>query len=141
MLSIEQIRPELTWRLRRDVLYPGQKMFEMEMEEDADGMHFGAFKDNKLVGVVSLFQKGTDFQFRKLAVDPAVQGTGIGNNLLAYITKHAQDQGGTRIWCNARVSAIGFYFKAGFVQTGELFSRNDVDYEILEKRLTPSLNH
>jgi ribosomal protein S18 acetylase RimI-like enzyme len=138
--EIEQITPTLTWRLRRDVLYPGQKMFEMEMEEDANGMHFGAFKDNQLVGVVSLFQKGTDFQFRKLAVDPAVQGMGIGNSLLAYITKHVQDEGGTRTWCNARVSAIGFYLKAGYTQTGELFSRNDIDYEILEKTITPSLN-
>jgi predicted GNAT family N-acyltransferase len=137
-ISIEQITPTLTWRLRRDVLYPGQKMFEMEMEEDKDGMHFGAFKDNQLVGVVSLFQKSTNFQFRKLAVDPTMQGTGIGNNLLAYITEYSQREGGSRIWCNARVSAIGFYLKAGFTQTGELFSRNGIDYEILEKKITPS---
>ena len=134
-MSIEQITPTLTWRLRRDVLYPGQKMFEMEMDEDADGIHFGAFKDNQLVGVVSLFQKDTDFQFRKLAVDPAVQGMGIGNRLLDYITKHAQDEGGTKIWCNARLSAIGFYLKSGFVQTGQTFSKGGIDYEIMEKML------
>jgi GNAT superfamily N-acetyltransferase len=135
MISIEQIRPELTWRLRRDVLYPGQKLFEMELEEDRDGTHFGAFKDNKLVAVVSLFQKGDDFQFRKLAVDPEVQKIGVGTALLNYITNYAADNGGKRIWCNARNTAFGFYLKAGFKLTGHQFSRNGFDYEIMEKAI------
>jgi len=135
MTHIEQITPELTWRLRRDVLYPSQKIFEMEIEEDINGIHFGAFKDDKLAGVVSLFQKGADFQFRKLAVDPSVQKTRIGSSLLKYITEYALQNGGTRIWCNARNTATGFYLKAGFIQTGELFSKNSYDYEIMEKVL------
>src|SRR5882757_7059054 len=110
-------------------------MFEMEMEEDNDGVHFGAFKDDKLVGVVSLFQKGTDFQFRKLAIVASNQGMGIGKSLLDYITQFATDEGGNRIWCNARLTAIGFYLKSGFVQTGELFSKNGIDYEIMKKTL------
>jgi GNAT superfamily N-acetyltransferase len=133
MISIEQIAPENTWRLRRDILYPNQKMFEMEMDEDIHGIHFGAFKNDKMVGVVSLFQKGNDFQFRKLAVDTSLQKTGVGNALLQYITVYAPENGGIRIWCNARSTAIGFYLKAGFVQTGELFSKSGFDYEIMEK--------
>jgi len=133
MLSIEQITPELTWRLRRDVLYPSKKLFEMEMDEDTYGTHFGIFKDVKLAGVISLFQNGTDFQFRKLAIDPLLQKTGIGNSLLQYVTDYAQENGGTRIWCNARVTAIGFYRKAGFSESGELFSKNGFDYTIVEK--------
>jgi len=133
MIHIEQITPELTWRLRREVLYPNQKIFEMEMDEDGDGIHFGAFNDDKLAGVVSLFQKGTDFQFRKLAVDPSVQKIGIGRRLLNYITAYATENKATRIWCNARSTAIGFYLKAGFIQTGKLFSKNGYDYEVMEK--------
>ncbi|HZX59881.1 MAG TPA: GNAT family N-acetyltransferase [Mucilaginibacter sp.] len=140
MLSIEQIRPELTWHLRQKVLYPAQKLYEMEMDEDLDGIHFGAFTDNKLVAVVSLFPKIDDFQFRKFAVDPDYQGKGVGNMLLNYITDFAQTDGGARIWCNARLSAIGFYLKSGFQQTGKFFSKNGFDYEILEKALTPSSN-
>jgi GNAT superfamily N-acetyltransferase len=133
MLHIEQIRPELTWRLRQRVLYPAQKLYEMEMEEDDHGYHFGAFKDNELVGVVSLFQKGSDFQFRKFAVDASVQNMGIGKTLLMYMEGFAINEGAKRIWCNARVSAIGFYARYGFVQTGKLFSKNGFDYEIMEK--------
>jgi len=135
MVYIEQITPELTWRLRRDVLYPTQKLFEMEMEQDSYGIHFGAFKDVKLAGVVSLFQNGTDFQFRKLAVDPLVQKTGIGNAILLYIEKHASDNGGDRIWCNARIQATGFYLKSGYKQTGKFFSKNSYNYEVMEKTI------
>ena len=135
MLHIEQIRQELTWRLRRDVLYPHEPLHQMEMEEDNDGYHFGAFKDNRLVAVVSVFPKDDDFQFRKFAVLPEVQGQGTGKALLNYITDFAVNEGGTRLWCNARLSAIGFYACYGFRQTGNIFNRNGFDYEIMEKEI------
>jgi hypothetical protein len=43
MLSIEQITPQLTWRLRREVLYPNEQLAHMAMDEDNHGYHFGAF--------------------------------------------------------------------------------------------------
>lgn len=135
MLSIEQIRPELTWRLRRDVLYPNEPLYQMEMEEDNHGYHFGAFADNQLVAVVSVFPKGDDFQFRKFAVLPEAQGQGVGKALLQDITNFTKNEGGGRLWCNARLSAIGFYAKYGFRQTGNTFNRNGVDYEIMEKEI------
>ena len=107
----------------------------MEMGEDTDGTHFGAFKDNKLAGVISLFQNGADFQFRKLAIDAAVQNMGIGSSLLNQVINHAKENGGTRIWCNARDSAYEFYLKAGFNQTGEYFSKNGVNYGVMEKAI------
>lgn len=133
MLQIEQIRPELTWRLRKEVLYPELPMYEMELEEDNYGYHFGAFRDNDLVGVVSLFQDGTDFQFRKFAVVEHAQGTGVGKALLNHIMDFAVAEGAQRIWCNARVSAIGFYLLFGFERTGKIFSKGGFDYEIMEK--------
>jgi GNAT superfamily N-acetyltransferase len=135
-ISIEQIRPELTWRLRRDVLYPQQKMFEMEMEEDNDGYHFGAFQNNDLMAVVSLFKRDDSWQFRKFAVAASVQSKGIGSRLLQYVTNFAISEGGTKLWCNARLTAIPFYLKHDFVQKGEHFSKNGFDYEILEKDLS-----
>ncbi|MHB8207762.1 GNAT family N-acetyltransferase, partial [Mucilaginibacter sp.] len=85
-ISIEQIRHELTWILRQKVLYPERDMQDMGMDEDLSGIHFGAFKGNRLVGVISLFQNGDDFQFRKVAVEPSAQNMGIGSMMLDYIT-------------------------------------------------------
>jgi predicted GNAT family N-acyltransferase len=135
MLSIEQITPQLTWRLRRDILYPGEYMHNMEMEEDNHGYHFGAFEDNALVGVVSLFQQGSDWQFRKFAVTTNTQKRGIGTQLLSYITGFIERENGTRLWCNARLSATGFYAKFGFTETGAIFHKNGLDYVIMEKIL------
>jgi len=134
-LDIEQITPQLTWRLRRDALYPGEYMFNMEMEEDEHGMHYGGFIDNKLIAIVSLFRDGTDFQFRKFAIQKEMQGKGYGRVLLQFITDFAKAEGGTRIWCNARYSAINFYAKAGFASTGETFERKGINFEVMEKLL------
>jgi phosphoribosylformimino-5-aminoimidazole carboxamide ribotide isomerase len=137
-IFIEQIRPELTWRLRRDVLYPAMKMHEMGMDEDLDGIHFGAFADNKLAGVVSLFQKGTDFQFRKFAIEPSFQNQKIGSRMLQYITDFVIENSGRRIWCNARTTAFGFYLKAGYMATDKRFTKNGYDYLVMEKALNPA---
>ena len=134
-IHIEQIRPELTWKLRQKVLYPQQTIAEVQMEEDSNGYHFAAFVDNYIVGVVSLFRRDDNFQFRKLAVDESVQSQGIGSALLNYITDFAKNEGGKTLWCNAWVTAIPFYIKHGFEHTGKLFAKNGFDYEILEKNL------
>ncbi|MBB5395882.1 GNAT family N-acetyltransferase [Mucilaginibacter sp. AK015] len=136
MISIEQITPHLTWRLRRDVLYPGQYLHDMEMDEDNHGYHFGAFENNALVGVVSLFKHSDDdWQFRKFAVVADVQKKGIGTQLLNYITTFVVRENGTRLWCNARLSATGFYQKFGFTKTGSEFHKNGFDYLIMQKSL------
>ena len=140
MISIEQIRQELTWKLRRDVLYPGETIDNVQLDEDDDAIHFGAFKDDHLVGVVSLFQQDIDFQFRKLAVDWAAQKMGIGTALLAYITVYVRENGGLRLWCNARTPAIGFYLKNGFKLTGKSFSKNNIDYVIMDKAIVADTN-
>jgi GNAT superfamily N-acetyltransferase len=132
-MHIEQIRPELTWKLRQQILYPAETVSQMKMDEDDNGYHFAAFHNNYIVAVVSLFQKGSDFQFRKFAVEENMQGKGVGKELLTYIQNFAIAEGAKRIWCNARLSAIGFYSKMGYAQTGDLFSKNGFDYEIMEK--------
>jgi GNAT superfamily N-acetyltransferase len=132
-ITIEQIRPELTWKLRRDVMYQDKNIPDMRMEEDNVGYHFAAFKDNYIVGVVSLFHEGTDFQFRKFAVAAEEQGKGTGTILLNYVLDFALTMGAKRIWCNARITAIGFYERFGLVQTGKTYSNIGIDYEVMEK--------
>ncbi len=135
MIHIEQITPQLTWPLRRDVLYPAAEITDMEMEADQEGIHFGAFANSELVGVISLFREGDDFQFRKFAVGPAFQNKGIGAALLNYIGVFATNDGGAKLWCNARLGATGFYKKNGFALTDQMFSKNGHDYVIMEKAL------
>jgi predicted GNAT family N-acyltransferase len=135
MLSIEQISPRVTWHLRRDILYPNLQLQDMMMEEDNNGYHFGAFSDNRLVGVVSLFKHAGDWQFRKLAVVADGQGKGIGTQIIAYVTSFVERDNGTKLWCNARLSATGFYEKLGYTEVGEAFYKKGIDYIRMEKEL------
>ncbi len=80
-----------------------------------------------------MFHKGTDFQFRKFAVANDEQGKGTGTILLSYVLDFAIAMGAKRIWCNSRVTAIGFYQRFGMVQTGKTYSNIGIDYEVMEK--------
>ncbi len=107
----------------------------MQMPADANGLHFGAFSNDLLVGIVSLFQSGTVYQFRKFAVALKYQGQGIGNGLLQYITNFCRQQQGTLLWCNARTSAIRFYEKSGFTVSGQPFEQNQITFVKMKKSL------
>lgn len=129
---VEQIFPTLTWRIRQLAMYPEKEITDMELPEDWDGMHFGLYYQYELTGVVSLFIDGTTAQFRKMAVLPANQGKGFGLQLLKYLVDYCRSQGIKNLWCNARVSATGFYQKIGFETIGEPYERNQLQYIKME---------
>src|SRR5690349_375271 len=102
LVQIEQIFPSLTWRIRHETMYPDQPFDIVKLKDDFVGIHFGLYADHKLTGVVSLFQDGTEYQFRKLAILPQAQKLGYGTMLMAYILDFCKIQKATRLWCNAR---------------------------------------
>ena len=130
--SIEQIFPALTWRLRQIAMYPDKEIIDMELPEDWDGIHFGLYYQYELTGVVSLFMNGNSAQFRKMAVLPSEQGKGFGLQLLKYLIDYCKQQNMKNLWCNARVSAVGFYKKIGFQTVGEPYERNQLQYVKME---------
>ncbi len=135
MIQIEQIRHELTWRLRQKELYPHLPIHEMKLEEDLEGIHFGLFSDNQLISIVSVFDKGSAMQFRKFATHQDYQHKGYGTLLLKYIIAFAIQESKSSLWCNARESATNFYKKLGFEETKDKFSRSGINYIIMKKEL------
>ncbi|KGE13135.1 GNAT family N-acetyltransferase [Sphingobacterium deserti] len=131
-LRIEQIAAAVTWRLRQEVLYPNGSLKDVMITEDFEGFHFGAYHDNMLVGVISLFPDEDSFQFRKFAVQPHVQGQGIGRKLLKYVFSFAKTWDCQMIWCHARETAITFYEKSGMRVAGSAFSKNGIAYVRME---------
>lgn len=135
MSHIEQISHELTWRIRRDVLYPGQPLDKIRLTDDENGMHFGLFDDNKLISVISFFKSENSIQFRKFATLEPYQRKGYGTELLNYLLKISESEKYERIWCNARKNASGFYSKFGFKETENSFQKDGHDFVIMEKIL------
>lgn len=56
-----------------------------------------------------------------MATLPEVQGRGFGTKILEAICEDLRERGGGRVWCNARISAAGFYRRNGFVVVGDEF--------------------
>lgn len=138
-VQIEQIRFELTWRIRHEVMYPDLPFDAIKLENDPLGIHFGLYAEDYLTAVVSLFNVNDIYQFRKFATLVKDQGKGYGKMLLKYIIAYAKQAGAKKLWCNARVSAAGFYEKFGFVQTNELTVSNGIDFVIMELQLDKQL--
>jgi GNAT superfamily N-acetyltransferase len=134
-VQIEQIRFDLTWRIRHEVMYPDLPFDAIKLENDPNGIHFGLYTNDQLIAVVSLFKLGPAYQFRKFATRVSAQGKGYGTLLLKHIISHVKDAGAERLWCNARVSAAAFYSKFGFKETDQLSRNNDIDFVIMELQL------
>ena len=134
--SIEQIPPAATLRVRQAELYALLLLKKLQLEEDEDGIHFGLFFDNKLISVVSCFEKEDDsIQFRKFATLKEYQHQGFGSALLNYVLAFAEEQKKKRIWCNARTTAVNFYKKFEMQETDKRFSRDRINYVVMEKGL------
>lgn len=130
-ISIRPISAEETIALRLPILRAGMQREDAVFPGDdaPTTAHFGAFLSNQLVGVVTVFPaslpddpvaEGT-WQLRGMATTPEVRGKGCGRELLAACLLHVKEQGGTILWCNARVPAQSFYEKHGWLPIGHVF--------------------
>jgi predicted GNAT family N-acyltransferase len=134
-IQIKEIRFDLTWSIRHQVMYPDLPYDAIKLKNDENGIHFGLYVDDQLTTVVSLFNTGNVTQFRKFATLATAQGKGHGTQLLTYIIDYVKNIGSEKIWCNARVSATGFYSKFGFIQTNQRSVSNGIDFVIMELQL------
>jgi ribosomal protein S18 acetylase RimI-like enzyme len=139
-VQIEQIRYELTWRIRHEVMYPDLPFEAIKLPTDPDGIHFGLYAGDHLTSVISVFSQGHRYQFRKFATINAAQGKGYGSMLLSYVIAYIRQEGGNTIWCNARISAMGFYERFGFRPRGDYFSEHGIDFVIMELQLASAVD-
>lgn len=124
-----------TWPLRQSVLRPGRPLAAAQFPGDdlSSTNHFSAYQNDELVGIASLFLAEmpehpgvTAWQLRGMATAPEVRGAGFGRALVAACVAFAFASGKKLIWCNARLSALGFYRKLGWEILGEEFDVPDV---------------
>ncbi len=135
-VSAEDIRP-----LRHRVLRPGQAFLETRYPGDDAGVHFGAFDGDRLVGIASLYEEDRvdgpagGWRLRGMATDPDVRGAGYGAALLVACVEQVAGAGGTELWCNARMVAVGFYRKGGFEVVSEEFDVPGIGPHVVMTRL------
>jgi GNAT superfamily N-acetyltransferase len=112
-----------TWDLRRRVLrsfLPADA--PPPADEHAGVIHLAAVGgQDELLGTCRTFAASCDWRpespawmLRSMAVEPAAQGLGIGQALVAAAITEATAAGAAILWCHARETAAGFWIRAGF---------------------------
>jgi GNAT superfamily N-acetyltransferase len=121
-----------TYDLRRRVLRGGDPSSDVTFAQDTvDGaFHLAALdEDGTVVGVASFYPVPTPWrpdaaapwQLRGMAVDPSMQGGGVGRQLLLAAVERLRADGADVLWANVRDSAEGFYARMGWETVGEGF--------------------
>jgi GNAT superfamily N-acetyltransferase len=134
-ITIRQVDEEEVWELRHKVMWPDKPFDYIKLEDDDLGIHYGLFKGDILISVISLFINNGECQFRKFATIQLEQGKGYGSTLLEYVIKEAQNNGVMKIWCNARKNKVNFYKKFGLQETSTSFIKECKHYVLMEKYL------
>ncbi|EIW52359.1 GCN5-related N-acetyltransferase [Trametes versicolor FP-101664 SS1] len=149
-MDIRRIAAEETVPLRHAILWPDHPVSHVLLQEDASGLHYGAFLPGSpvAVAVISVFidplpaasGASTSTQpaarFRKFACAPEHQGKGIGTRLLTQVFEVAAGEMGCGVvWCDARTSAAGWYERRGMRRFGEVFYKGDIEYTRMMRAL------
>jgi predicted GNAT family N-acyltransferase len=131
-VSVAEVAAEETYTLRGTVLRPNGGEITWAGDEDPGTFHLAARDDDgAVIGVVRYSPAPcpwrplarSPWQLRGMATDGAVRGSGTGRLLVVEGLARVAARGGDLVWCDARVSAAGFYERMGFVVVTDEFEK------------------
>jgi GNAT superfamily N-acetyltransferase len=140
-VDVQRIAAAESYPLRQAVLRPHQRVDEVAFAEDDDPATatFAAIErpSGQVVGVTTVFPDPAPFdpaeagvppgsdgdariwRLRGMAVREDLRGSGVGQLVLDAALDYVAAEGCTLLWCNARVTAAGFYERSGFQTRGD----------------------
>jgi predicted GNAT family N-acyltransferase len=136
-LEFDSPEYDASLRLREDVLRKplGMKLRLQDQRGEQAQVHFGAFEDGKLVGVIIFVPEDKpNAKLRQMAIAPLMQGKGVGAKLLERVHAFAKAAGYPELTLNARETARSFYAKNGYAPFGAPF--NEVGIPHVAMRIT-----
>ncbi|WP_114765060.1 GNAT family N-acetyltransferase [Vibrio rhodolitus] len=136
-MEIKHIPLESALPIRHAVLWPSKPPTFCQVDGDETALHYGAFVDDKLVSVASIYLTGNKARLRKFATLPDYQGQGIGTQMIEHILSQLALTEIEYFWCDARASALGFYRKFGLMQEGEEFYKSEIAYYKVSLHIPP----
>jgi predicted GNAT family N-acyltransferase len=118
----------------------GLSLFDEDLTQERDQMHFGLFAQSaKLIAcAIAVPQSDSTAKLRQMAVSTDHRGKGHGSALLSSIEKHLIHQGVERLELHARLTAVPFYKKAGYMEEGDTFTEVGIPHVSMLKTLVNS---
>jgi predicted GNAT family N-acyltransferase len=108
---------------------------EQLVAEDTDA-HLVAIEADRVVGCLVLTPKSGDIvKMRQVAVEPELQGSGLGTKMVAASEDWALQNGYQRIELSARDTAVPFYLKLSYETVGDPFVEVSIPHRKMEKEL------
>ena len=130
-MDVRVVDPEETVDLRQRVLRPHWTTDQMRAASDP-APTIAVYVDDRVVATANVRPEGMpddpregDWRLRGMASEPELRGRGYGAAALRGALDHVRENGGRRVWCNARTGAMGFYERHGFTVVGEEFDLPD----------------
>jgi len=127
-MNIQSIGWEMALPIRHAVLWPDKPLSFCKVEDDETAKHYGAYINNQLVCVASIYIDEQTARLRKFATLADFQGRGIGSQMLAYIIDELKKLEINLFWCDARQSAQSFYQRFGLKKQGAIFEKSGIPY-------------
>ena len=118
--------------IRHCVLWPNKPVSFCEVDGDDAASHYGAFLNNTLVAVASIYVVGKEARLRKFATLEEFQGRGAGTQLITHIISVLKQTDAEMFWCDARITAVEFYMKFGMKVQGVEFVKSGIGYYKME---------
>ncbi|MGF1694482.1 GNAT family N-acetyltransferase [Vibrio lamellibrachiae] len=127
-MNIQQVTWEDALPVRHHVLWPNKPIIFCKVPGDESATHYGAFINNQLVCVASIYISGDEARLRKFATLHEFQGKGIGSKVIEHAISNLKRQNIKSFWCDARTTALSFYQKFGMTVEGSEFNKSGISY-------------
>lgn len=141
-MIIKEIEASDAYNIRNLILRPGKPVAACEFNGDAEeqNFHLGAFVDGQLISIASFFLENNNefseevqYRIRGMATIEKFRSQGFSANLIKTGIPVIKKNQAKLVWCNARLSAQGFYQKIGFKTCSEVFDIPDIGPHVLMK--------
>ncbi|CAK4674447.1 hypothetical protein LEN26_000182 [Aphanomyces euteiches] len=128
---------EAAVQLREEVLRKplGMRLNPEDLAKEHSDIHIGVFSEGSIVAYALLRPAHPIAWMKQVAVNPAVQGKGLGRILMQGFEARARAEKFTEIRLHARETAVPFYEKLGYTVVSERYEELGIPHRSMFKSL------
>ncbi|TKD71851.1 GNAT family N-acetyltransferase [Pseudalkalibacillus hwajinpoensis] len=139
VIKVVESKSELddAFKVRYTVFVEEQKVpAELEIDEnEKDAIHFVAYDEHTPVAAGRFRVLDQKAKVERICVLSSYRKTGLGQELMITIEKHAKKLELTKTKLNAQLTAVGFYKKLGYETVSEEFMDAGIPHVTMIKEL------